>query len=346
MFLYIFVRHPVLGKNIINGIKGEVSREKMDVTIWFMAITYAAELTLLCIGYTLTYVTAKIPNFAHGTYAGFGIYVSYTLAKFFGINPYLGFPLAFVIGGIISVVVFKLVISTLTKMGSGSIVLTIATLAIQIFLGAILYIYAYTFISFFKQYATAFLLKEYDFKIGDISGIFFVSIGISVVTVIILHYLLTRTKMGIAMRATAEDTELASVLGINIVNVQLFSWFLTGGLACLAGAMIPFWFQSSPATGSAIITSIMAGSLLGGFDNIYGAIVGGFTIGMAEIMLTLGGQIVVGNWFGEYRPLIPMFFLIAILLIEPRGIAGIWERIGARRIKSSLKKPEEKEDEK
>ena len=318
----------------------------VDVTIWYMAITYAAELTLLSIGFTLTYLTAKIPNFAHGTYAGFGIYTSYTFAKFFGINPYYGFPLAFVIGGLISVIVFRLVISTLTKMGSGSIVLTIATLAIQVFLGAILYIYAYMFISFYKQYATAFLLKEYDFKIGDISGIFYVAIGISTVAVIALHYLLTRTKMGIAMRATAEDTELASVLGINIVNVQLFSWFLTGGLACLAGAMIPMWFQSSPATGSAIITSIMAGSLLGGFDNIYGAIIGGFTIGMAEIMLTLGGQLLVGNWFGEYRPLIPMFFLIAVLLIEPGGIAGMYERLGRRRIRASIKKPEKKEDEK
>ena len=176
-------------------------------------------------------------------------------------------------------------------MGSGSIVLTIATLAIQIFLGALLNIYAYIFIAFFKQYATAFLLKDLILRLESVSGIFFVSIGISIVTVIILHYLLTRTKMGIAMRATAEDTELASVLGINIVNVQLFSWFLTGGLACLAGAMIPFWFQSSPGTGSAIITSIMAGSLLGGFESIYGAIIGGFTIGMAEIMLTLGGQL-------------------------------------------------------
>ena len=300
----------------------------VDITIVYMAITYAAELTLLSIGFTLTYLTAKIPNFAHGTYAGFGIYTVYTVAKFFGINPYLGFPLAFIIGGLISIVVFKLVITTLTKMGSGSIVLTIATLAIQIFLGAITYIYAYSFIYFYGQYATAFLLREYDFVIGDISGIFFVSIGISIVTVLLLHYLLTRTKMGIAMRATAEDTELASVLGINIVNVQLFSWFLTGGLASLAGAMIPFWFQSSPTTGSAIITSIMAGSLLGGFESIYGAIVGGFTIGMAEILLTLGGQLWLGNWFGEYKPLIPMFFLIAVLLIEPRGIQeytkGLW----------------------
>jgi branched-chain amino acid transport system permease protein len=318
----------------------------MDATIIYMAITYASELTLLSIGFTLTYLTAKIPNFAHGTYAGFGIYVSYTFAKFFGINPYLGFPIAFIVGGSISIIVFKLVISTLTKMGSGSIVLTIATLAIQIFLGALLNIYAYMFIAFFKQYATAFLLKEYDFKIGDISGIFFVSIGISIATVIALHYLLTRTRMGIAMRATAEDTELASVLGINIVNVQLFSWFLTGGLACLAGAMIPFWLQSSPMTGSGIITSIMAGSLLGGFESVYGAIIGGFTIGMSEIMLTLGGQLLLGNWFGEYRPLIPMAFLIAVLLIEPRGLQGFYERIKRRRGKPTPKISEKKEDDK
>ena len=246
----------------------------------------------------------------------------------------------------VSVIIFKLVITTLTKMGSGSIVLTIATLAIQIFLGALLNIYAYMFIAFFGQYAQGFLLRDWDFRIGDFSGVFFVSIGISIVTVIILRYLLTRTKMGIAMRATAEDTELASVLGINIVNVQLFSWFLTGGLASLAGAMLPLWFMCSPGTGSAIITSIMAGSLLGGFENIYGAIVGGFTIGMAEVMLTVAGQITLGNWFGEYRPLIPMFFLIAVLLVEPRGIAGMYERIMASRVKRTPVTPEKKEDEK
>lgn len=327
-------------KNIINFTVADPCGEKMDLTILIMAVTYASELTLLSIGFTLTYLTAKIPNFAHGTYAGFGIYVSYTFAKFFHINPYFGLPISFIIGGILSIIIYKLVISTLTKMGSGTIVLTIATLAIQIFLGALLNIYAYMFIAFFKQYATGFLLKEWDFKVGDISGIFFVSIAISITTVIILHHLLTKTKMGIAMRATAEDPELASVLGININNVQLFSWFLTGGLACLAGALIPFWLQSSPATGSGIITSIMAGSLLGGFESVYGAIIGGFTIGMAEVLLTLGGQIVLGNWFGEYRPLIPMVFLIIILLIEPRGLQGFYERYQRRRTKSTPKEPE------
>lgn len=314
----------------------------MDLTIWIMAITYASELTLLSIGFTLTYMTAKIPNFAHGTYAGIGIYVSWTFAKFFNINPYIGYPLAFIIGGGISVILFKLVISTLTKMGSGSIVLTIATLAIQIFLGALLNIYAYSFIAFFGQYTTDFLLKDWDFVINGVQGIFFVSIGTSIVVVIILRQLLTRTKLGIAMRATAEDTELASVLGINIVNVQTFSWFLTGGLACMAGAMLPMWFMSNSTSGTGMITSIMAGSLLGGFDNIYGSILGGFIMGMSEIMLTLAGQMLLGNWFGEWRSMVPMAFLIIILLIEPRGLQGFYERIQIMRTKT---KPAEKKEE-
>jgi branched-chain amino acid transport system permease protein len=135
--------------------------------------------------------------------------------------------------------------------------------------------------------------------------------------------------MGVAMRATAEDPELASVLGININQIQLFSWFLTGGLACLAGAMIPMWFQSSPSTGAIMITSIMAGSLLGGFDSIYGSVIGGAVVGMSEIILTYWGQAIIGVWFGEYRPMVPMIFLVTVLLIEPQGLKGAWSKFAA-----------------
>ena len=307
--------------------------------IWLNALVYASELTLLSVGFTLTYLTAKIPNFAHGTYAGVGIYVSFTFSRILGMSPYLSFPLAFILGGIISVLIYILVINVLTKMGGGAIVLTIATLAIQIFLTALINIYAYWARDVYTVYTSSFLLKEFDFEWLEFPGIFPVSIGISIIAVIVLHFLLTRTKIGIAMRATSEDAELSSVLGININQIQLFSWFLTGGLACLAGAMIPMWFQSTPTTGSAIITSIMAGSLLGGFESIYGAIIGGFAVGLSEILLTYLGTSLIGAWVGEYRPLVPMFFLIAVLLIEPRGLQGAYERIIApRRTKQSIEK--------
>jgi branched-chain amino acid transport system permease protein len=297
--------------------------------IWMAALVFASELTLLSIGFTLTYLTSKIPNFAHGTYAGIGIYVSYTFAKILGISPYLGFPIAFLLGGIFSVIVYLVVIKVLTDMGGGAIVLTISTLAIQIFLTALIQIYAYYLREKYSTYTMAFLLKEFDFKVGEFPGIFVVSISMTIGLVLVLHYMLTRTKMGIAMRATAEDPELASVLGININRIQLFSWFLTGGLACLAGAMIPLWFQSSPASGAMMITSIMAGSLLGGFDSIYGSVIGGVIVGISEIMLTTWGQALIGVWVGEYRPMIPMIFLVIVLMIEPDGLQGAYTKFVA-----------------
>lgn len=290
------------------------------------AIIYASLITILSIGFTLTYLTAKIPNFAHGTYAGIGIYISFTISKIFNFSPYLGFPISFILGGGISVIIYLLVINVLQRMGGGAIVLTISTLAIQIFLTAALSIYAFWLLDNYQIYTMRFMLKLVDFEFAGLPGIFTVALSTCIASVVVLHFLLTRMKIGIAMRATAEDTELASVLGININRIQLFSWFLTGGLACLAGAMYPLWFQSSPTAGAAIITSIMAGSLLGGLENIYGAIVGGFGIGLSEILLTKWLQGVVGVWVGEYRPLVPMFFLVAVLLLEPRGLQGVYER--------------------
>jgi len=304
--------------------------------IWLNALIFASELTLLSIGFTLTYLTAKVPNFAHGTYAGIGIYVSFTFSKIFGMSPYIGYPVAFIIGGIVSVIIYVLVINVLTRMGGGAIVLTISTLAIQIFLGALIQIYAYWLLMRYGTYTQTFMLKDFDFQVGEFPGIFIVSMGLTITSVVLLHYMLTRTKIGVAMRATAEDPELASVLGININQIQIFSWFLTGGLACVAGAMIPLWFMATTTSGAAIITSIMAGSLLGGFDSVYGAVVGGFLVGLSEVMLTTWGQQILGVWVGEYRPLVPMIFLVAILLVEPEGLQGAYNKFMASETGSRL----------
>jgi len=313
----------------------------IDPTLFMSALLYSAEISVLSIGFSLTYLTAKIPNFAHGTYAGVGIYVSYTFSKIFGLSPYLGFPIAFIIGGTIGFILYITVISVLTKMGGGEVVKTIATIAIQIFLSALLYIYAYWLRGVYSTYVFAFLLKAYDFNIGTIPGIFLVSILFCIITVIMLHFLLTRTKIGISMRATSEDPSLASIVGINTNHTQQFSWFLTGGLASVAGAMLPLWFQCSPDTGSLIFTSVMAGSLLGGLANIYGAIIGGFGVGMTEVLLTnwlqnqyIGTEKLI--WIGEYRPIVPLIILIMVLLIEPEGLSGFIQRIKKSRFKVNI----------
>ncbi len=108
----------------------------------------------------------------------------------------MGFPVAFIIGGIVSVIIYKLVIGVLTNMGGGAIVLTISTLAIQIFLTALIQIYAYYLRERFSTYAMAFLLKENDFMFAGFPGIFVVSLTLTVLSVVALHYMLTRTRIG------------------------------------------------------------------------------------------------------------------------------------------------------
>lgn len=318
----------------------------MDIpAIYISTVVYSSLITVLSIGFTLTYLTAKIPNFAHGTYAGIGIYVTFSLTRLFGLSPYVSIPIAFIFGGGISILIFKLVIGALQKIGGGAIVLTISTLAIQIFMTAAIGIYAFWVLLTFHTYTQPFILRDSDIQIGGLPGIFPFALIFCILTVITLHFLLTRTNTGVAMRATAEDPSLASVLGINIYRIQLFSWFLTGGLACLAGALLPLWFSSSPITGSGMITSIMAGSLLGGLDNIYGVIFGGFVVGTSEQLLTYMLVGLFGNYIGEYRPLIPMIILIIVLLFEPRGLNGVYERWQVRKISKAraVEKPKTEE---
>lgn len=294
--------------------------------IWMSAIVYASMITILSIGFTLTHMTAKIPNFAHGTYAGFGVYVSFICVRYFEMSPYFGFPAAFLLGGLMGILLYKVVVSTLRRMGGGAIVLTISTIAIQIFMAQFQHIFAFWTRETYGLMSYGFLLKREDFKIFGFQGIFPVSLFLVISISLGLRWMLTKTKFGIAMKASAEDPELSQVLGINIEKIQLASWFITGGMACLAGALLPMWFMGSPGAGARLLTSCMAGSLLGGLGNIYGAIIGGFTIGIVEIIFTAQGMKIFGLWVGEYRPIIPMLATIAILLVEPSGVTGWWAR--------------------
>jgi branched-chain amino acid transport system permease protein len=294
------------------------------------AIVYSSLLAMLCIGYTLTYIISKIPNFAHGTYAGIGVYIAYTITNTLGLNPYLSCPFGFIIGGIVGVIIYSLVVKTLKNMGGGAVVLTISTLAIQIVMNALINIYA-TFLRMRSgNWAYMFFLKMHDFKLFGYQGIIYVSTILCISIVILLHFFLNNTKMGVAMRCTAEDPNLAEILGINSDRIQLMAWFITGGIATLAGTLFPLWFESSPTTGDRLINACMAGSLLGGINNIYGAIIGAFILGMAEILGTTWLMYTFGTGVGEYRYIIPLVAVIIVLFVQPEGVPWLLNKIKTR----------------
>jgi len=287
-------------------------------------IIYASLLIILCIGFSLTHLMEKFPNFSHASYAIIGTIISYMMVRIWGYNPYLSVPLSSLVGGVLGITLYLLVVRPMQERGRGGIELTFALFALSITLLSLANVFSYWVLISYGVTTGGFLLSDYDFTFLEYPGVLFVAPLVSIALVTVLHLLLTRTRFGIAIRASAEDPRLAVALGINIFRVHVSSWFLTGAMAGLAGALLPLWIPINLNGSDALLISIMAGSILGGLDNIYGAIVGGIVMALAQRVLPGFLIQVLGMWIAGYDPLVPILFIVVVLMIEPRGLTGIF----------------------
>jgi branched-chain amino acid transport system permease protein len=286
-------------------------------------IMNASILILLCVGFSFTHMIEKFPNFAHTSFATIGIMCTYTMVRLWGFNPYFAWPIAVLLNGFVGVAIYLLVVRPIRNSGSGNIRLTFALFSLTFILRSVLSIYSYWVMRTQGFRAIGFMLREHDFTLLGLPGIVFMAPLTCLILVASLHLFLTKTRFGIAIKATSENLDLASVLGINVQQIHLASWFITGALAGLAGAAIPLWEFTNLGYSDKLMVDVMAGSVLGGLDNIYGAIFGG--IALVIIQTVLPGLLLRPFGLGilKYRPLIPILVIIVILMFEPKGITNI-----------------------
>ncbi len=300
----------------------------IDPNILLDALVYSNMLALLSLSLTLTIMTLKVANFAHGDLAIIGVYGAYTFIVIAGLATYLTMPLAFLFGGIYAVLCYLLIYSPLRRRGANFVMLMIASMAIDIATRALLQIYADLLKFNFKVYSRAFIFNDFTANIlgVQVRGLVLVS-SLSVIALLALLYvLLMKTKFGVAMRAAIENPALAEVLGINVEKVYATSWFLAGGFAGIAGFFLPFRIPTSPDLGFIILLPIFAASILGGINSLSGAVVGGYIVGFSEILGTYLLSQPPINLSTAYRPAIPFTILIITLLLLPQGIASLWSR--------------------
>jgi branched-chain amino acid transport system permease protein len=292
------------------------------------AIIFASLLALLSIGLTLTYLTTRVPNFAHASFATIGVYIALIATRVWDATPYIAIPIAFAISGVIAVALYTFILKPLIRKGASQAIQMIATLAFDLIMIAMLNITADFIVKTYQVTSREFTLRSYDAELLGFPLIVFVApitIGILALS---LHIMLKKTKFGIAMRAVTQNSDLAGIVGINVKLVYGVSWLLGGGLAGVAGALMSLWFQGDPNLGPQLIPSVFAASIAGGFLSIYGAIAGGLLVGFTEVLGTrfLAGEF--GSWLIAYRPLIPLVFIVVTLLLAPRGLAGInWSNL-------------------
>src|SRR5438067_9280885 len=234
-------------------------------------VVYASLFGLMALGLTLTYLTTKVPNFAYGSFVTIGIYTSFTLYKVDRINPYFGTPIGFLLGGLSSVAMYLGVLRVLARRGSSLVALMISTFAVDIGFLGILQIYTdQLYYHYYKFDAKDFFPLGTDYSMFRLPGMLYVApVSLGLITAA-LFLLLTKTKFGVAMRASVENPGLARVLGIDVEKVYTFAWFLAGGFAATAGTFYPIWLPASVNEGSVIIVETFASSVLGGLSSVYG----------------------------------------------------------------------------
>ena len=132
---------------------------------------------------------------------------------------------------------------------------------------------------------------------------------------LLLHLFLQKTKMGKAMRATADNMELALVSGIDTERVIIWTWGIGGALAAAGGILYGIDVQLHPGMGWNFLIPLFAATILGTIGNIYGALVGALVIGVAQ-------QVSTAFMMPTYKPAVAFIIMILILLIRPKGIFG------------------------
>lgn len=131
----------------------------------------------------------------------------------------------------------------------------------------------------------------------------------------VLHLVLSRTTFGFALRAVAENPQLAQVNGVNLRRMIASVWLIGGALAAAAGVFYAINNQMSPVMGRDLVLPIFAATIVGGIGSIYGALLGGFVVGLASsfaLMLLPSG----------YSPAVPFLIIIAVLVLRPHGLFG------------------------
>ena len=292
------------------------------------ALIFASLLSLMGVGVTLLYKTTKVPNFAHASFVTLGGYVNFTLISAFRWNPYMGLPVSFVVVGGESLLLFFLVLEPLRKRKSSIALLMIATLAWHIAILGFLGAYADSLQTYLRVPTRNVVLSYLDFRLGELPGIFYVSIAVTVISAVALYFAIERTTIGIALRAAMENQNLAESVGINTTLMLGVAWFLAAGLAGVAGALLPMWTQLNTSSGDLLIAAMFCVSIVGGLETLYGAFAGGLILALAQIVGTTMLANVVGVWLTGYEPVVPLLLMAIVLMTNPKGLGGmkVWKR--------------------
>lgn len=269
---------------------------------------------LVALGLSLIFGVTKFLNVAHGELVMFGGYASFWAFSLLGIDPFLSIPLSmiclFLIGGIL----YKLVFSRTVKLPEESKIKN--TLLVAFGLSVILQNLALRFFTADERgittsyFSTAFTVMDIRLPITKMA-----SLAIAIIFLLALQLFLRRTYLGKAIRATTQNWEAASLMGIDIHKVYLLSFAIGTALAGAAGTLVSINYSIQPAMGLGWTMKALIVMVLGGLGNIPGTILGGLILGVTESATSF---FISSN----YREVAGLVLFILVLVFRSSGFLG------------------------
>ena len=271
-------------------------------------IAVGSIIALAAVGLTLTYGILRLSNFAHGDFLTLGAYLT-LLVNTLGLNIWLSMILA-VVGTVAAMLLTeKLLWSRMRAMRATSTTLVIISIGLALFLrNGMIFIWGGRNQNYNLPVTPA--LQIFQLKVPQNQVLVLV---LAILAILSLHYLLQNTKIGKAMRAVADDLDLAQVSGINVDRVIFWTWVIAGTFTSLGGSMYGLITAVRPNMGWFLILPLFASVILGGIGNPYGAIAAAFMIGITQELST--------PWLGsQYKQGVALLIMILVLLVRPKGL--------------------------
>jgi branched-chain amino acid transport system permease protein len=270
---------------------------------------------LIALGYTMVYGILRLINFAHGDIFMVGAFIGYFALGSWNLPFALGLVIAMIGASVVGMIIERFAYRPLRT--APRISLLITAIGVSFLLENLMVLIVGASPRSFPQ--------SIPVDIYNIGGLILTNrqiiiLLISILLMIFLQFIVMRTKIGKAMRAVSQDKEMALMLGINIDSVIAFTFALGSALAAAGGVLVGLYFNKiEPYMGVMPGLKAFVAAVLGGIGIIPGAMLGGFILGIAEILVSAFISSTV-------RDAVAFIILIIILLVRPSGLLGKYMR--------------------
>lgn len=278
----------------------------------FNGISLGSIYALIALGYTMVYGIINLINFAHGDIYMVGAYVGFVLTSYLHMSFIPALLISMVLSGILGVVIEKVAYKPIRN--STRIAALITAISVSLFLE-----YGTMYIASADTRTYPAVLPDMSINILgsvviDIKDIYILLT--TVILMLVLQYIVHRTRVGKSMRAVSLDREAAELMGVNVNRTISYTFAIGSSLAGAAGVLVGVYYNSiNPLMGIMPGLKAFIAAVIGGIGIIPGAMIGGFFLGITETVVSASG-------YSLYKDAVAFAVLILILLIRPNGLLG------------------------